>query len=207
MKDYIKRMILLILIGLVLVYWMTGASSSGFFTDLEDLITNFYITIIIITLALVIGRYENKHSWKKITCYFVLPMLVVTFLAYPVINGNNVSHWHNRYKIKQIEKLFSIQLLERTNLIDAESYTFAQYYLTTDKKFIAFREGDNIIVRSRNEITDSFKLTDDVVIYLSQREYYKPQYSLVFKSFGGDYIRIGDKGLKISEEGKFAPID
>lgn len=210
MKGYLKRMILLILIVFLGVYWITGTSSSGFFTGIDDLIANILITTLTIILALVIGRYKNKYSWKKAIYCFVLPMLLVTLLTYPIINGNNISHWYNRYKLNKVQKLFSIHLLERTNLIDGESYTFTQYFLTTDKKFIVFREGDKIIVKSRNnKITDRFNLTEDMV-FLNQRIYYKPKYSLTFKSFSTfieEYIKIGDKRLKISEEGKFMPME
>lgn len=211
MKDYLKRMLLLIAIGFFMVYWMTGASSSGFFTDLADLITNIIITIIIIILALVIGRYKNKYSWKKVMGFFVLPMLVVTLMVYPIINGNNISRWYNRYKLNQVQKQFSVDLLERTSLIDSESYSFTQYFLTTDNKYIAFREGDKIVVKSRdNKITDTFYLTEDALIFMNQRKHYKPKNSLSFQSFRtyrGDYIKIGDKFLEISEEGKFVPME
>jgi len=203
-------MILLILIGLFLVYWITGEGSGGYFTGIDELMDNILITIVITILALVIGRYENKYSWGKSIGCFVLPMLLITVLTFPIIEGDNISYWYNRYKLNQVQKQFSIQLLKRTNLMDSESYSFTQYFLTRDKKFIVFRKGDNIVVKSRNnEIIDSYSLTEDVVIYLNQTKYYKPKCSLALKTFDtfmDDYIKIGDKKFQISEEGKFIPI-
>lgn len=210
MNSYLRQMIPLILIVFLGVYWITGTSSS-YFAEIEDLIFNILITITIIILALIIGRYKNKYSLKKSIYYFVLPLLLITLLAYPIINGNNIGQWYSRYKLNQVQKLFSINLLQRTNLTDGENYTFTQYFLATDEKYIAFREGDNIIVKSRNnKITDRFNLTEDMAIFLNQRRYYKPKYSLIFKNsraFVEDYIKIGDKRLKVSEEGKLIILE